>query len=95
VHVLGVRYDLQLPGVHSLKEKRAVLRPLLDRLRNTGASISEVDHHDRWQRASVGVAIVGPDARHVDELADAVDRIVWSRAEVEVIETDRTWMEWD
>jgi uncharacterized protein YlxP (DUF503 family) len=95
VHVLGVRYDLQLPRSRSLKEKRAVLRPLLDRLRNTGASISEVDHHDRWQRASVGVAIVGPDARHVDELADAVDRIVWSRADVEVIETDRSWMEWD
>ena len=95
MHVLGVRYDLQVPGAHSLKEKRAVLRPLLGRLRNTGASISEVDHHDRWQRASVGVAIVGPDARHVDELADAVDRIVWSRADVVVIETDRTWMEWD
>jgi hypothetical protein len=95
VHVLAVRYDLHLRDRHSLKEKRAALRPLLDRLRNTGASVSEVDHHDLWQRAAIGVSIVGPDAGHVQELADGIDRIVWSRPDIDVIDVDRRWLEWD
>lgn len=95
MHVLAVRYDLQLREAHSLKEKRALLRPLLDRLRNTGASISEVGHHDLWQRAAIGVAVVAADAARVDEMVDGIDRLVWSRPDVEVLAADRRWMEWD
>ena len=95
LHVLAARYELHLPASHSLKEKRAVLRPLHDRLRNTGASVSEVDHHDAWQRAALGVAIVAPDPAHATSLMDDADRLVWSRPDLEVIDAERRWLEWD
>jgi uncharacterized protein YlxP (DUF503 family) len=93
--VLAARYELHLPDVRSLKGKRAVLRPLLDRLRNTGVSVSEVDHNDLWQRAALGIAVVAPDPTHATELMDAADRLVWSRPDLEVVDVERRWLGWD
>jgi uncharacterized protein YlxP (DUF503 family) len=95
LHVVAARYELHLPDARSLKGKRAVLRPLLDRLRNTGASVSEVDHHDLWQRAALGIAVVAPDPTHATELMDRADRLVWSRPDLEVLDVERRWLEWD
>ena len=95
MQLLAVRYDLQLHDPHSLKEKRAILRPLLDRLRATEASVSEVAHHDLWQRAAIGIALVGPDAAHVTDLADGIDRLIWSRPDIDVLDADRRWLEWE
>jgi hypothetical protein len=59
--VVGVlRLDLHLHGVHSLKEKRGMVRRLLARCRNRyPVSAAEVGHQDLWQRSLLGVAIVG------------------------------------
>ena len=61
----------------SLKEKRAVVRPIVDRLRHRfHLSVAEVDHHDLWQRAAIGVALVAESHRHLEELLDTVERFV-------------------
>jgi uncharacterized protein len=87
-----VRFDLHLPACHSLKEKRAVVKPILDGARHRYAvAASEVGHHDKWQRAELGVATVAPTPAHAAEVLDAVERFVWSFPEIEVIETERTW----
>jgi uncharacterized protein len=87
-----VRFDLHLPACHSLKEKRAVITPILEgcRRRYTVAA-AEVDFHDKWQRAALGVAAVSSSPKHVDEVLDAVERFVWSFPEVEVVEAERSW----
>jgi hypothetical protein len=56
-------------------------------------SVAEVDHQDQWQRAGVGVAVVGSSAAQVEEVLDAVDRFVWSHPEVEVLSTERSWLD--
>jgi uncharacterized protein len=87
-----VRLDLHLPACHSLKEKRAVIKPILDGARHRyQVAASEVGHHDKWQRAELGVATVASTPAHVAEVLDAVERFVWSFPEIEVIETERTW----
>ena len=88
----GLRLDLHLPGLHSLKEKRAVLRPILDgaRLRYRVAA-AEVSHQDHWQRAGLGVAAVASSPGHVTEVLDNVERFVWSFPEVEVLGAERSW----
>ena len=88
----AVRFDLHLPQVHSLKEKRAVIRPILDGARNRyRVASAEVDAHDVWQRAVLGMSAVGSSAGHVEEVLDEVERFVWSFPEVEVVSAERMW----
>lgn len=93
VHVASVTIDLRLRAVHSLKEKRAVLRPILDGARRRFAvAAAEVGSQDVWQSATIGMATVSGSAYHAREVLDAVERFVWSFPEVEVTSTIRTWM---
>jgi uncharacterized protein YlxP (DUF503 family) len=51
--------EFQLPYAHSLKEKRAVLRKIRDRLRSRfNVAIAELDHQDVWQHATLGVVSI-------------------------------------
>jgi uncharacterized protein YlxP (DUF503 family) len=94
VFVAAVRFDLHLPQVHSLKEKRAVLRPVLDGARHRfGVSSAEVGEHDRWQRAVLGMAVVSSSAGHAIEVLDRLERFVWSFPELDVVVADRVWLD--
>jgi uncharacterized protein YlxP (DUF503 family) len=94
VHVLVLAVDLHLPACRSLKEKRAVLRPIVDGVRNRFAvSVAETRHQEQWQRAEVGVAVVSASARVAAEVVDDVERFVWSFPEVEVLAMRRFWAE--
>jgi len=87
--VRAVRFDLHLPHAHSLKEKRAAIKPILEGARRRyHAATAEVDHQDKWQRAGIGVAVVSSTAGHADEVMAAIDRFVWSFPEVEVVSTE-------
>ncbi|MFB3921880.1 MAG: DUF503 domain-containing protein [Terriglobia bacterium] len=51
--------EIQIPYSHSLKEKRAVLRKMRDRLRaRFNVAVAELDHQDVWQRATLGVVSI-------------------------------------
>lgn len=68
--------ELHLPGAHSLKEKRMVLRGVKDRLRKFNVAIAEIDHHDLWQRAGLGIVTIGTTDAHADrELTAVVNEI--------------------
>ena len=86
MHVEAVRVELHLPHVHSLKEKRAVVKPIIEGVRRRyQAAVAEVDHQDKWQRAALGVAVVSASQHHADEVMAAIERFVWSFPEVEVL----------
>jgi uncharacterized protein YlxP (DUF503 family) len=79
--------ELHLPTPQSLKEKRAVLRPVIEGLRRLGSySVAEVGHHNSWQRAAIGVAIVAPDGGGLAQQVSKVHRYLESRFEVEVLD---------
>ena len=61
--VIGVCHlDLVLPEGSSLKGKRQVIKSIVTRVRDKfNVSISEVGGHDLWQRARVGICVVGSD----------------------------------
>jgi len=51
--------EIELPYSHSLKEKRAVLQKIRDRLRvRFNVAVAELDHQDVWQRATLGVVSI-------------------------------------
>ena len=62
-----LQIELSVPGSYSLKDKRHVLKGLLECLRRDFAvSAAEVDRHDVWNSAIIGVAFVSNDARHAE-----------------------------
>jgi len=68
--VVGLlRMELHLPASHSLKEKRSVVNHVEERVRTRfNAAIAEVDHQDLWQRAALGVAVVGGEGHVLDRV---------------------------
>lgn len=78
--------DLLLGDVHSLKEKRSVVRPVVAELqRKLSVSAAEVGHLDLHRRALVGLAVVAADVGHCREVLDAAERLVAGRPEFEVL----------
>ena len=71
--------ELHFPEAHSLKEKRHFLRSAKQRLRNMGASVAEVDHHDVWQRSRLTVSVVTRDAGEAERLLAEAERYLASR----------------
>jgi uncharacterized protein len=80
-----------LPSCHSLKEKRAVIRPILEGVRRRyQVAAAEVGYQEKWQRALLGMACVSGQAGHAKEVLDNVERFVWSFSEIEVLNAEQT-----
>ncbi|MEP6631486.1 MAG: DUF503 family protein [Lapillicoccus sp.] len=85
-----VELDLLLGDVHSLKEKRSVVRPIVAELqRRYAVSAAEVGGQDLHRRAGVGAALVAADRSHVVQVLDAVERHVAGRPEVDLLSARR------
>lgn len=94
MHAAAERFDLFLPDCHTLKHKRAVVRPIVDGLRRRyRVASAEVGSLDKWQRAEVAVAVVAGSEAHVLDVLGEVERFVWSFPEVQVLSSHRSWLE--
>jgi uncharacterized protein len=82
--VVGIlRLTLYIPGASSLKDKRQVLRKVVDRLRaRFNVSVAEVGDNDIWQRAVVGICAVANDHSFVNEVLDKCARDAGNIAEI-------------
>jgi hypothetical protein len=90
----ALRIEVRLHHGQSLKEKRAVLRPVIEGLRRlVSVSVAEVDHHDKWQRSAIGVAVVATDAGRLDDLITRIHRYFDDQLELEVVRIDVHHME--
>lgn len=89
--VMAVRAELRIPDERSLKGKRRVLRPHLERLRRMASlSVAEVGHQDAWQRATIGVAAVARSRSELESLMDSVRRYLDSQPDIELMDLTMT-----
>lgn len=94
LHACAFDVDLRIPASHSLKEKRTVVRHLVDGARSRfEVAAAEVGYQDQWQRSELGFAAVSGTPGVVESVLDAVERFVWATPEVEVISCERVWLE--
>jgi len=94
VHVLTYEADLHLPEARSLKAKRAIVKALLDGARRRfGVAAAEVGFQEKWQRTLVGFVAVSGTAGHAEDVIAELDRFVWSQPGVQVLSTERRWLE--
>ena len=83
-----LRCDLLLGDVHSLKQKRSVVRPVVAELsRRFSVSVAETGDMELYRRAEVSVAVVSGNHAHVREVLENCERFVAGRPEFELLST--------
>ncbi|MBA7600051.1 hypothetical protein ES703_07098 [subsurface metagenome] len=82
------KIKLRLPENSSLKSKRQVLKSITSRIRNKfNVAVAEIDDHEMWQLATIGICCVSNDRRYTNRvLSKVVDFVVGSRFEVEILD---------
>lgn len=82
----GLELELRLHESRSLKEKRKVLRSVIDRLRaRFRASVAEVAHQDEWRACGIGVAIVARDRLGCEQQVEAITRFLDADGRFDVV----------
>jgi len=87
--IVGVcKIKLRIPENMSLKGKRGVLKSIVSQLMNKfNVAVAEVDDHQLWQVATIGVCSIGNDSRHTTEMfAKLMNFITAGRFEVEILD---------
>jgi len=94
MYAAALRVELRIPEARSLKEKRRVLQSVVSELRNRmSLSVAEIDHHDEWQRSTVGVAIVAGGNTDLENRIAAVERMLGERVDLELLEIVLSYLE--
>ncbi|WP_409429195.1 DUF503 domain-containing protein [Mycobacterium sp. SMC-11] len=85
-----LEFDLLLGDVHSLKQKRSVVRPIVAELRRKfDVSAAETGSPDLHRRSGIGVSAVSGDRGHLVQILDAAERLVADRPEIELLSVRR------
>lgn len=87
MYVGALTLDIMLGDVHSLKQKRSVVRPLIAEVqrRFPAVAVAETGHLDLHRRAEIGIAVVSASAANCDEVLDACERVVAFHPEIELL----------
>lgn len=81
-------FDVHIHHVHSLKEKRFVMRSVKDRItRRFNVSLAETGYQDKWQRSEIAVVAVRGQRIDAERVLDRVRDLLDGEAELRVIET--------
>lgn len=90
MRIAAMTFRLHAPWVHSLKEKRMVVKSLITQLQNRfHVSAAELDEQDTHQIIVIGVAAIVPHNAIADSLMEKISQFVESASEAEVWEETR------
>jgi uncharacterized protein len=89
MHIGTLTVVLYLHAAESLKDKRQVVKSLIETTRQKfNISIAEVDDLDKWRKATIGIAFVSNDKAYVNRVLDKVVNTLESNPAVEVGEVE-------
>ena len=85
--IASMTFRLRAPWVHSLKEKRMIVKSLVAKLQNKfHVSAAEIDEQDVHQIIVIGVASIVPHKAMADSLVDEISEFVESNTEAQIVE---------
>ena len=88
--IAAMTFRLHAPWVHSLKEKRMIVKSLIAQLQNRfHVSAAEIDEQDTHQIVVIGVAAIVPHNAMADSLMDEISDYVEGNTEAEILEEQR------
>ena len=87
MNIAAMTFRLHAPWVHSLKEKRMMIKSLTVRLQNTfHVSAAEIEQQDTHQILVIGVAAIVPHQAMADRLMCEISRFIEANCEAEILE---------
>ena len=90
MNIAAMVFRLRAPWVHSLKEKRMIVKSLTAHLQNRfHVSAAEVDDQDTHQIITIGVAAIVPHNAMADSLMEEISLFVEENCEAEILEETR------
>lgn len=88
--IATITFKLHAPWVHSLKEKRMIVKSILAKLQNRfHVSAAEIDEQDTHHIIVIGVAAIVPHNAQADSLMESISRFVEENCEAEIIDEER------
>ena len=86
MRVLNLKITLRASWVHSLKEKRMVVKSIVQRLKNKfNVSVGEVHEQDIHQIIVIGISAVCGDQKQVDSTLENIIDFVEENTDAEII----------
>ena len=90
MRIAAMIFRLHAPWVHSLKEKRMIVKSLIAKLQNKfHVSAAEIDEQDTHQIIVIGVAAIVPHNAMADSLMDEISSFVEENTEAEILDEER------
>ena len=77
-----------IPGAQTLKDKRQVLQSMLVRLRRLNIAVAEIAHQEQWQRAALGIAMLGSDLAYLEKLQQQIIDLIENNYPVEITQLE-------
>jgi uncharacterized protein YlxP (DUF503 family) len=88
--IAAAEVKLYAPGVHSLKEKRMIVKSVIAKVQNKyRVSIAETDENDVHQTIVLGIACVAGNTAQGNSILDHVLNEIDASAEAEITEIQR------
>lgn len=94
IHVLLLVVDCHIPHAQSLKQKRAAIKSLTDRLRSRlNASVAETGFLEEWQRSVIAVSMVSNNRRYLQQQIEIIEQLlVSSKGDLNVAGIEQHWL---
>ena len=90
MRIATIIFRLRAPWVHSLKEKRMIVKSLVAKLQNRyNVSAAEIDEQDTHQIIVIGIAAIVPHNAFADSLMEDISQFVEENTEAEIIDEER------
>ena len=94
MHAAALRLEIRIPEARSLKDKRRIVKGLMGSLAAAfPVAVSEVGFQDQWQRATLGAALVAPQAGQLERIIHSVQHALRERPEIELLEVGISYLE--
>jgi hypothetical protein len=85
IGILSLR--IHIPGSLSLKDKRQVIKSIMERTRNKfNVAVAEIDDQDLWQKAVIGVVCIANEKKFINQMLDKVLNFVRSFPAINLID---------
>jgi uncharacterized protein YlxP (DUF503 family) len=90
MNIAVMTFRLRASWVHSLKEKRMIVKSLIAKLQNRyHVSAAEIEDQDVHQMIVIGVAAIVPHNAMADSLMDDISMFVEENTDAEILDEER------